>query len=732
MDLLADLNPRQKEAVAYGDGPLLILAGAGSGKTRILTRRIAYLIREKGVKPWQILAITFTNKAANEMKERVESLLGEEAADLWVSTFHSACVRILRREIEVLGFDRNFAIFDPADQLVVMKEVLAELNLNEKYYPPRAMLAEISNVKNELVEPGSLLAFLARKQRQRFSEPHARRLAEIYGLYQQKLRKNNALDFDDLLMTTVQLFQYQPHILEKYQDRFRYLLVDEYQDTNHAQYRLVSMLAARHRNLCVVGDDDQSIYKWRGADIRNIRDFEKDYPDATVIKLEQNYRSTQIILDAANAVVQNNMDRKEKTLWTENNQGEPIIVYTGDNEHAEAWFITKEIKRLLNEGYDYHSFAVLYRTNAQSRVLEEMMMREGIPYQVFGGLKFYERKEIKDLLAYLRVIANPADTVSLRRIINVPKRGVGPGTLEKVEELAAFRGISLYQALHDSLAAGIFTKKVQSSLAAFVDLIETLRQESAEMGVTYLVDRVLNESGYLAELLAENTVEAQSRIENLQEFRSVAKEYDNTEPEGNLTDFLLSMALVTSEEQGEEKGNAVTLMTLHSAKGLEFSVVFIAGMEEGVFPHSRAQTSDEELEEERRLCYVGITRAKERLYLTGAQVRTMFGNTTYQSPSRFLDEIPPHLTAAPDRLYSASEVRPRPAINRRAVSSFDPDEDVLSAPVRVGDCFRHAKWGDGYVQEVSGEGENTEIVIDFPRVGTKKLLLKYAPLKKIN
>jgi DNA helicase-2/ATP-dependent DNA helicase PcrA len=634
VNILANLNPEQQQAVITIDGPVLILAGAGSGKTRVLTYRYAYLVEEIGIEPEQILAITFTNKAAGEMKERICQLVQNiPSRRMWISTFHSFCARLLRMEIEKLGYTRSFVVYDTNDQIALIKEVIRELNLDDRYFRPRAVLSTISNAKNQLIDAEAYQVLAA--------DYYQEKVSLIYNKYQDKLKKNNALDFDDLLLLTVKLLEDFPQTASYYQNKFRYIMVDEYQDTNHAQYNLVKILAAAHRNLCVVGDDDQSIYRFRGADINNILDFERDYPEATVIKLEQNYRSTQAILDLANCLVQNNLGRKDKKLWTKNPKGELPFVFQAPNEQGEAQFIVKEIERLRREkGYSYNNFAVLYRTNAQSRVIEEAMLKAGIPYQMVGGIRFYERKEIKDLLAYLRLINNPFDDVSFKRIINVPKRGIGKTTLEKLEDLAGELNTSLLLALKDIENSQLFSAKTGKKLSTFRSMLEDLIELKESLPVVGLVNEVIEKIGYIEDLIQEGTEEAKSRIENIKEFISVALEFEQQSGQNSLDEFLTWISLVSDVDNWEEEKVGVVLMTLHSAKGLEFPVVFIAGMEEGIFPHSRALEDEEELEEERRLCYVGVTRAKEYLYLLMAQSRMLYGTVFYNTPSRFLLELP--------------------------------------------------------------------------------------------
>ncbi|CAB3394810.1 DNA helicase PcrA [Kyrpidia spormannii] len=741
--LLAGLNDAQREAVRQTEGPLLILAGAGSGKTRVLTHRVAYLVATRKAPPWGILAITFTNKAAREMRERIGRLVGPEAEEIWVSTFHSYCVRVLRRHIEPLGFTRSFSILDASDQTTAVKQVLGEMNLDTKKFDPRRMAGAISALKNELITPSQA----AERARDFFQEV----VAQVYERYQEKLRANNALDFDDLLMKTVELWDAFPESLEDQQRRFVYLHVDEYQDTNHAQYELVKRLAQRRRNLCVVGDSDQAIYGWRGADVRNILDFEADYPDAKVIKLEQNYRSTGRILAAANAVIAHNRQRKEKRLWSDRPQGEPVIVHEAMDEQGEAYFVVEEIRNHVEQGGRYGDVAVLYRTNAQSRVLEEMMMKASIPYVMVGGVKFYERKEIKDLLAYLRILVNPRDDFSTERVVNVPKRGIGEGTLMKAAAFAARRNLSLYEALEkvDELEV---SARAASGIRQFVDLTAALRAMMPFLSVTELVQEVLNRTGYREALIREDTLEAQSRLENLEEFLSVTQEFDrrqDTAAEGGLEAFLADVALVSDLDMAETE-DGVVLMTLHSAKGLEFPVVFLVGMEEGIFPHSRVLDDPDQMEEERRLCYVGITRAMNRLLITRAQQRNLYGRWQANPPSRFLEEIPEALLqwSAPRRSLRDRAADPAPAAGKGAgvgpgrgagksegghlqvPSGFgaDPAESW-----EVGDRVMHRKWGEGRVEKKDGVGEDTELVVAFaPPIGRRKLLVRFAPIRKID
>ncbi|KJJ42291.1 DNA helicase PcrA [Bacillus cabrialesii] len=731
--LLSGLNPVQQEAVKTTDGPLLLMAGAGSGKTRVLTHRIAYLMAEKHVAPWNILAITFTNKAAREMKERVESILGPGADDIWISTFHSMCVRILRRDIDRIGINRNFSILDTADQLSVIKGILKERNLDPKKFDPRSILGTISSAKNELTEP------------EEFSKVaggyYDQVVSDVYTDYQKKLLKNQSLDFDDLIMTTIKLFDRVPEVLEFYQRKFQYIHVDEYQDTNRAQYMLVKQLAERFQNLCVVGDSDQSIYRWRGADIANILSFEKDYPNASVILLEQNYRSTKRILRAANEVIKNNSNRKPKNLWTENDEGIKISYYRGDNEFGEGQFVAGKIHQLHSTGKRKLSdIAILYRTNAQSRVIEETLLKAGLNYNIVGGTKFYDRKEIKDILAYLRLVSNPDDDISFTRIVNVPKRGVGATSLEKIASYAAMNGLSFFQAIQQVDFIGV-SAKAANALDSFRQMIENLTNMQDYLSITELTEEILDKTEYREMLKAEKSIEAQSRLENIDEFLSVTKNFEQKSEDKTLVAFLTDLALIADidqlDQKEEESGgkDAITLMTLHAAKGLEFPVVFLMGLEEGVFPHSRSLMEEAEMEEERRLAYVGITRAEQELYLTNAKMRTLFGRTNMNPESRFIAEIPDDLlenlnekkeTKAP----SARKMQPRRGPVSRPVSyASKTGGDTLNWA--VGDKAGHKKWGTGTVVSVKGEGEGTELDIAFPSpVGVKRLLAAFAPIEK--
>ena len=740
-ELLAGLNPKQKEAVLHTEGPLLIMAGAGSGKTRVLTHRIAYLIEEKNVNPWNILAITFTNKAAREMKERVNSILGQGGEDVWVSTFHSMCVRILRRDVDAIGYDRNFTILDGSDQLTLMKRILKELNIDPKKYDPRSILGAISNAKNELLTPETY----AERQGSFFEEIVAR----CYDAYQKALRNNQSMDFDDLIMNTIRLFEENEKVLTYYQNKFHYLHVDEYQDTNHAQYTLVNMLAARFRNLCVVGDADQSIYGWRGADMQNILDFEKDYNDATVILLEQNYRSTKSILDAANQVIKNNSNRRDKSLWTDNQAGEQITYYRADSERDEAQFIVSKIKEeIQSNNRSYNDFAVLYRTNAQSRVIEDTLVKSNVPYTMVGGHKFYDRKEIKDIIAYLNIINNPRDGVSFERVINTPKRGIGAASVEKLRSFAAMHDWSMVEAAQNIDLANI-SGKAGRMIGEFGTMITQFQEMVTYLPVTDLVDQVLERTGYLDELKNQRTLEAESRLENLEEFRTVTQEFDKRNeaqdeeeaPEEKLAVFLNDLALVSDLDDYQEESAQVTLMTLHAAKGLEFPIVFLIGMEEKIFPLSRSLMEEAELEEERRLAYVGITRAEESLYLTNAFSRTLYGKTQYNQPSRFVAEID-------DSLLNAVGMQPQPKAsysNPFQSKVMQPKyqhatrEPVTSKTAsggeneswNPGDKVQHKKWGVGTVVKVSGNAKDVELDIAFPQQGVKRLLAAFAPIEKI-
>ena len=722
--LVKNMNSEQSEAVRTTEGPLLIMAGAGSGKTRVLTHRIAYLVDEKDVSPYNILAITFTNKAAKEMKARVEHLVGEEAQVIWMSTFHSMCVRILRRDADRIGIERNFTIIDPTDQKSVIKDVLKSENIDSKRFEPRMFIGAISNLKNELKTPED-----AQKEANDF---HSQMVATVYKGYQRQLSRNEALDFDDLIMTTINLFERVPETLEYYQNKFQYIHVDEYQDTNKAQYTLVKLLANKFKNLCVVGDSDQSIYGWRGADIQNILSFEEDYPEAKTIFLEQNYRSTKNILNAANEVIKHNSERKPKGLWTANSGGDKIQYYEAMTERDEAEYVVKEIMKHQRGGKKYSEMAILYRTNAQSRVLEETFMKSNIPYTMVGGQKFYDRKEIKDLLSYLRVIANSNDDISLQRIINVPKRGIGPSSVEKIQTYALQNNISMFDALAEVDFIGL-SKKVTQECISFYEMIQNLIKEQEFLEISEIVDEVLQKSGYKDMLDREQSIESRSRLENLDEFMSVPKDYEENTPleEQSLINFLTDLSLVADIDEADTQ-NGVTLMTMHSAKGLEFPIVFIMGMEESLFPHIRAIKSedDHEMEEERRICYVAITRAEELLYITNATTRMLFGRSQSNMPSRFLKEIPEdlldsHTGQKRQTIYPKSQ--PKRGFSKRTTST---KKQVSSSDWKVGDKVMHKAWGEGMVSNVNEKNGSVELDIIFKSEGPKRLLAQFAPITK--
>lgn len=739
-NILDGLNPMQREAVICTKGPLLIMAGAGSGKTKVLTCRVAYLL-EQGVAPYQILAITFTNKAAAEMKERVSLIVGPQSKDIWLSTFHAFCAKLLRYEIEgMAGYKRNFVIYDTSDTQALIKTCLKQLNLDDKQFQPSSVLSAISNAKNALQDD--------REFAQQAGNFHEQKVAEIYKLYQQKLRTNNALDFDDLLMLSVRLLESNEEILHKYQNKFKYIMIDEYQDTNRAQYLLARMLADKHRNLCVVGDADQSIYGWRGADIRNILDFEKDYPETKIITLEQNYRSTQVILDAANAVIENNSDRRPKELWTQNPQGELITHYLAHHERDEAQFVADTITK-LNTVYctPYGDIAVLYRTNTQSRVIEEAFMQCGIPYVMVGGLKFYGRKEIKDILSYLRVIFNPSDSVSLMRIINVPRRGLGDATITRLTEFALQNNMTLFDVISNPDLVPGLTARAKRPLDSLGELILNLMSQVQSLSVVDLVNKVMHDSGYVEELQKSTDPLDENRLDNLKEFLSVAKNFATGDLEDTLENFLGQVALVADIDNAELTDSSVTLMTLHSAKGLEFPVVFMAGMEEGLFPHSRTLMNESEVEEERRICYVGITRARRKLYVTNARMRTIYGRTQMFPLSRFLDEIPSQMvekyTGRQNHYGFASSgskasIVPPPSLSSVVQSPLRAPAPKALEPRqqsgngwKVSDRAQHSKWGMGTVVEVRGTGNNQELKIAFPGQGIKVVVASMAPITKV-
>lgn len=750
--LLDGMNDKQAEAVKATEGPLLVMAGAGSGKTRVLTHRVAYLIEEKGVLPWNILAITFTNKAAREMKERVGKLLGESARDVWVSTFHALCVRILRRDIEKLNFNRAFTIADTSEQRTLMKRICSELNIDTKKFDPRSILSAISNAKNALQTPDEY----AKEANGMFEQLVAR----AYKLYQQELEANQSLDFDDLIMKTIELFEQDQETLEFYQDKFHYIHVDEYQDTNDAQYKLVNLLAQKYHNLCVVGDADQSIYGWRGANMNNILNFERDYPNAHTVMLEQNYRSTQTILDAANEVIKNNVQRKKKNLWTENGKGDKISYYRAQNEHDEAQFIVSKIKEAHDQhGYNFNDFAVLYRTNAQSRMIEETFLKSSVPYTMVGGHKFYDRKEIRDVLGYLTLIVNPQDSISFTRVVNTPKRGIGMTSVEHLREFADENHWSLLQAAENVDIANTISTRTRTKIDQFGQLMRDLTKQAEFLNLTDLTEEILERSGYNKSLKDDRSLEAQTRRENLDEFKSVTKEYDEQhkdDDDSNLqkvTNFLADLALVSDQDDVDEQAPAVTLMTLHAAKGLEFPVVFLVGMEEGIFPLSRAIMEDDELEEERRLAYVGITRAKKKLYLTNAFSRLLYGRIQRNQPSRFVEEINPDLLqfengdgepslngqklpfggdAATATTYHHQQKHQYRSAGKRVKPVTNTGTGADKVSWKTGDKVSHKKWGQGTVVKVSGSGNDMELDIAFPDQGVKRLLASFAPIKKVD
>ncbi|MFC1651876.1 DNA helicase PcrA [Patescibacteria group bacterium] len=721
MNLLDELNPKQKEAVLQTEGPILIIAGAGSGKTRVLTHRLAYLIQQKKASPYEILAVTFTNKAAGEMKKRVHKLLSlpldgrKVGTDPFVSTFHSFCAHLLRREIEQLGYSKNFVIYDQDDQLRLIKKVMKELDLDVSQFNPKSVLTYISGAKNELMTP--------KKYSELANEFFQELAAKVYFIYQKKLKESNALDFDDLIMKAVELFEKHPKVLEKYQHRFRYILIDEYQDTNHAQYKLVKLLANKHKNICVVGDPDQGIYSWRGANIQNILNFEQDYPDAKIIKLEQNYRSTKNILATAHEIIKRNIERKEKKLWTDNKDGTKILLYEALDERDEGEFILSEIEKLVKkpavrrgeQKIDYSNCVILYRTNAQSRALEEVCLRFNIPYKIVGGISFYERAEIKDVLAYLQLILNPSDEVAFDRVINLPPRGIGQKTLLKIHQLKKKQNKSFLELLKSKDILNQFKPKQKQSLGKFVKLLEKFQKFVLKKNVLLLIDEVIERSGY-ADYIQDGTEEGEIRFENLQELKTVAKEYQDLKPEDSLRAFLEKVALISDIDHYNEDEKALTLMTLHSAKGLEFPVVFIAGMEEGIFPHSRTFLDPSDLEEERRLCYVGVTRAKQHLYLICAQKRALWGDIQVNPRSRFLMDIPEHLISNLDTNEREN--------NYKNVEDFLDDADL---EFEVGDKVEHATFGKGRIVEVR-EGR---LAIAFKGKGIKKVVAGLAPVKKI-
>mgnify|MGYP002570016841 FL=1 len=764
-EILKQLNDKQYEAVVNTEGPCLVIAGAGSGKTKVLTHKIAYLIDEKGVLPWNILAITFTNKAANEMKERIEGLVGDVAKDIWMGTFHSVCVRILRRFIDRIGFDSSFIIFDTSDQRTLIKACIKNIGLDDKMFTDRSVQSEISNAKNEMLEPDQ---YTLRAN----GDFRKEKIALVYEMYQKRLKENNAIDFDDIINYTIKILMDNPDVLEYYSDKFKYVLVDEYQDTNKSQFTLVTLLASKNGNITVVGDNDQGIYSFRGADISNILNFERDFPGTKIIKLEQNYRCTGNILKAANSVIKNNEVKYKKQLWTENDVGNLPKVYSAKNEYDEGTYIATQIEHLRREEkYNYSDFAILYRMNTQSRAIEEILRREGIPYKIIGGLKFYERKEIKDVISYLRLIQNPSDNISLKRVINEPKRGIGKTSLDNIEKLAEDTGISMYEIIKNADQYGL--NRVFLNSREFVNVIEELRNKKDDIKISELIKEILNKSGYTKALEEENTIEAENRIENLDEFLTVAIEFEDESAENKLSDFLEGITLSSDIDNMEEAEETVTLMTLHSAKGLEFPVVFLVGMEEGIFPGYKSISEPKELEEERRLCYVGITRAKKNLFLTCSKQRTIFGSTSCNPISRFLKEIPEELLDGYDETFGENQENNRFEDSKYSWTygskdngniktyKIDKKEPVSAASNITGFAFRtaesflnsigkktsnsnvdlsqykagvrifHKKFGEGTISTVEPEGEDLKVDINFDKVGHKRLMAKYANLEVI-
>lgn len=737
-NMLDKLNERQKEAVLATEGPVLVLAGAGSGKTTVLVNRIAYMISEKHIRPWNILAITFTNKAAREMKDRIERLLGDTAKDMWIGTFHSVCVRILRSCIDLLGYSRDFVIYDTADTKTVMKECLRELDIDEKSFPVRNVLSIISNAKNDLMDAATFENVYKSDYRMSI-------IAKIYYRYQTKLRKNNAVDFDDIILNTVKILSENPDVLSKYQDKFQYILVDEYQDTNNSQYLLINLLAQANRNLCVVGDDDQSIYKFRGANIGNILNFEDDYSDVQKITLDQNYRSTQNILDAANSVISNNKGRMGKSLWTSNGDGNKVFVYTGTNEYDEARYIARQIKKHFDEQGSFSDCAILYRTNAQSRVIEEMLMRESVPYKVLSGLRFYDRKEIKDIIAYLRVVYNPNDDVSLARIINEPKRKIGNATLEKTRNIAREKETSLYDVISHADDYPEFKTAIKK-LLGFSEIIQSLIKLKDTVTIEDLTGRILNDTGYMPALVMEDTTESKTRIENLGEFISVITEFEKNEETGNtLGEFLENISLVSDIDGYDENEDSAVLMTIHSAKGLEFPIVFLSGLEEGLFPGMRSMESDDDIEEERRLCYVAITRAKEQLYITKTISRTIHGKTMPTTASRFFKEIPveyledkttlqPKVAKVMRDLGVRNAAAPKKEVymTKGFGSSVKSSGSTDYSKFKAGDAVEHRTFGRGEILKATPCGNDCILEIQFESIGFKRLMAAFAKVKKIN
>ena len=758
-NLIEGLNDKQKEAVLATEGPCLVIAGAGSGKTKVLTHKIAYLISEKNVKPYNILAITFTNKAASEMKQRVEKIVGDVAQEMWMGTFHSICVRILRRFIDRIGFDTSFLIFDTSDQKTVVKECLKALNIDDKAFSDRSVLSEISNAKNEMLTPKAYQAKYS-------GEFRKEKIGQVYELYQKRLRENNAIDFDDIINYTIDILSENPDVLQYYTEKFKYVLVDEYQDTNKAQFTLVTILASRYGNITVVGDNDQGIYSFRGADISNILNFEKDFPGTKIIKLEQNYRCTGNILKAANAVIKHNENKYEKKLWTENEEGSLPCLYQAEDEYDEANYVVKQIEHLKTEEYlKPKDFVILYRMNAQSRAIEDILRRENIPYKIVGGLKFYERKEIKDTIAYLRLIHNTSDNLSLKRIINEPKRGIGKTSLDKIQEISDRTGTSMYEIIKHAEEYDL--NRVKANAEEFINLIEELRLKKQELSISELLKEVLNKSGYTRALELENTVEAETRMQNLEEFLTVAIEFEEESADNTLPEFLESITLSSDVDEMQDEDNTVTLMTLHSAKGLEFPVVFLVGMEEGIFPGYKSIGEPKELEEERRLFYVGITRAKQFLHLTCAKHRTIFGSTSYNAVSRFIKEIPDNLldgvvnndqeekfndmsynweygktSAGKVTTYkfdeAKTEIKPKSTYQFRTAESFlsslsqkQASSEVDITKYKEGMRIYHKKFGEGIIQKIEAEGDDYKLDIQFDKSGHKRLMAKFANLEII-
>ena len=760
-NLLEGLNDKQYEAVINTDGPCLVIAGAGSGKTKVLTHKIAYLMQEKDIKPWNILAITFTNKAANEMKERVEALVGDDAKDMWIGTFHSICVKILRRFIDRIGFDHSFVIFDTSDQRTLIKECLKDLKIDDKMFTDRIVQFEISNAKNDMKEPEEYEAMVKGDYRRE-------KIASVYNLYQRRLKENNAIDFDDIINYAIKIFRENDDVLDYYTNKFNYILVDEYQDTNKSQFTLIRLLAKAHGNITVVGDNDQGIYSFRGADISNILNFEKDFKGTKIIKLEQNYRCTQNILNAANSVIKNNEVKYKKKLWTENEEGALPTFHVSDDEYDEGRYIVEEINHLRREDYyKYSDFAILYRMNSQSRAIEEILRREDIPYKIVGGLKFYERKEIKDIIAYLRLINNPSDNLALKRIINEPKRGIGKTSLDKIQAISEQTGIPMYQIIKEADQYGL--SRVYSNAQGFIEVIEDLISKKDEYTITELIKHTLKETGYTKALEDENSIEAENRIENLEEFLTVAVQFEEEEADNDLSTFLEGITLSSDIDGMDEEEESVTLMTLHSAKGLEFPVVFLVGMEEGIFPGYKSIGEPKELEEERRLCYVGITRAKNNLYLTCSRQRTMFGSTSCNPVSRFVKEIPENMLEGANEIDSEPEnkfkdsnyewsygksgnngkvvsykvdipsSKPEPSFAFKSAESFlaklnnkAQGNDTDLSKYKEGQRIYHKRFGEGNISKIEPEGDDLKLDIQFDKVGHKRLMAKFANLEIIN